>query len=75
MSPIALIFLIIGISSLILLLYIFIRGSMGLRRYILTRIGLTLPMVFILANLVFLIMRVLPGDRARAGLYCQPVFI
>jgi len=68
MSPIALIFIIIGVPSLIMLLYIFIKGSMGLRRYILTRIGLTLPMVFILATLVFVVMRVLPGDPVRSAL-------
>ena len=68
MSPIGLIVLIIGIPSLIMLLYIFIKGSMGLRRYILTRIGLTLPMIFILATLVFVVMRVLPGDPVRSAL-------
>jgi peptide/nickel transport system permease protein len=68
MSPIALILLIIGIPSLIMLLYIFIKGSMGLRRYILTRIGLTLPMIFILATLVFVVMRILPGDPVRSAL-------
>lgn len=41
---------------------------MGLRRYILTRIGLTLPMVFILATLVFFIMHILPGDPVRSAL-------
>ncbi len=41
---------------------------MGLRRYILTRIGLTLPMIFILASLVFFIMRILPGDPVRSAL-------
>jgi peptide/nickel transport system permease protein len=41
---------------------------MGLRRYILTRIVLTLPMIFILATLVFLVMRVLPGDPVRSAL-------
>jgi peptide/nickel transport system permease protein len=68
MTPIAFILLIIGTPSLIMLLYVFIRGSMGLRRYILTRIGLTLPMIFILASLVFFIMRILPGDPVRSAL-------
>ncbi len=68
MTPIVLIVLMIGIPSLILLLYIFIKGSMGLRRYILTRIGLTLPMIFVLATLVFVVMRVLPGDPVRSAL-------
>jgi len=39
-----------------------------LRRYILTRIGLTLPMIFILATLVFFIMHILPGDPVRSAL-------
>lgn len=68
MTPISLIALIIGIPAVILLAYIFIRGSTGLRRYILTRISLTLPMVFILATLVFFVMRVLPGDPVRSAL-------
>ena len=68
MSPIGFISLIIGIPSLLLLAYVFVRGSTGLRRYILTRIGLTLPMVFILATLVFFIMHVLPGDPVRSAL-------
>ncbi len=68
MSPIAIIALLIGIPSLLLLAYVFIRGSTGLRRYILTRIGLTLPMVFILATMVFFIMRILPGDPVTSAL-------
>lgn len=68
MSPISLIALIIGVPALLLLGYIFVRGSTGLRRYILTRIGLTLPMVFILATLVFFVMRVLPGDPVSSAL-------
>lgn len=68
MSPIVLILLIIGFPSLIGLIYIFVRGSTGLRRYVLTRIGLTLPMVFILATVVFLVMHVLPGDPVRSAL-------
>jgi peptide/nickel transport system permease protein len=68
MSPIALIALIIGVPSFALLAYVFIRGSVGLRRYILTRIVLTLPMVFILGSVVFFIMRVVPGDPVRSAL-------
>jgi peptide/nickel transport system permease protein len=68
MSPIALIALIVGIPSLFLLVFIFVRGSSGLRRFILTRVVLTLPMVFILGSLVFLIMRVLPGDPVSSAL-------
>jgi peptide/nickel transport system permease protein len=68
MSPIALIAIIIGLPALVLLAYVFIRGSVGLRRYILTRIVMTLPMVFILGSVVFLIMRVIPGDPVRSQL-------
>ncbi|NJD60399.1 MAG: peptide ABC transporter permease [Anaerolineales bacterium] len=68
MSPIGFIALLIGVPALFLLGYVFIRGSTGLRRYILTRIVLTLPMVLILGSLVFLIMRVVPGDPVRSAL-------
>jgi peptide/nickel transport system permease protein len=67
-SPLAIIALIIGIPALIGLIYILITGSPGLRRFVITRIGLTLPMVFILATLVFFIMRVLPGDPVSSAL-------
>jgi peptide/nickel transport system permease protein len=67
-SPISLIALIIGVPALLLLAYIFVRGSTGLRRYILTRIGLTLPMIFILGTLVFFVMRVIPGDPVSSAL-------
>ncbi len=40
--------------------------SRGLQRYILVRIGLTIPMVLILVSLVFIVLRVLPGDPALA---------
>lgn len=68
MSPLAIIALIIGVPALIGLIYILFTGSSGLRRFVLTRIGLTLPMVFILATLVFFIMRVLPGDPVTSAL-------
>lgn len=68
MSPLGLIALIIGVPALLLLAYVFIRGSVGLRRYILTRIVMTLPMVFILGSVVFLIMRIIPGDPVRSQL-------
>ena len=68
MTPIALIAIMIGVPAVLLLAYVFIRGSAGLRHYILTRIALTLPMVFILATLVFFVMRILPGDPVRSAL-------
>lgn len=42
--------------------------SPGLRRYILIRILLTIPMILILISIVFFVMRVLPGDPALAVL-------
>ena len=41
------------------------QGS-SLRRYLLTRLLLTIPMLLILLTLVFLLMRVAPGDPVRA---------
>lgn len=35
---------------------------MGLRDYIITRILLTIPMIMILLSIVFIVMRVLPGN-------------
>ena len=40
----------------------------SLRTYLLTRIGLVLPMVLILLTLVFLLMRVAPGNPIQASL-------
>jgi peptide/nickel transport system permease protein len=40
----------------------------NLRRYILTRLLLTVPMLFILLSLVFVIIRVMPGDPVSAML-------
>lgn len=40
--------------------------SPGLRRYIVVRLLMTIPMVLILVSLVFFILRVLPGDPALA---------
>ncbi len=68
MTPIAIIALIIGVPSILLLAYVFVRGSTGLRRYILTRIALTLPMIFILATMVFFILHILPGDPVTSAL-------
>lgn len=38
----------------------------GLLRYITTRIALTIPMVFILLTIVFVVLRVMPGDPVSA---------
>ena len=39
-----------------------------LRTYIITRIGLTFPMLFILVTLVFFVVRIMPGDPVEAML-------
>lgn len=62
MHPLLLIFLIFGIPAAIGLVYVYSRGSSGLRAYITTRIALTIPMILILATVVFFVMRVIPGD-------------
>src|SRR3954470_17027496 len=43
-------------------------GSGSLRRYTLTRLALVVPMLFILLTLVFVLMRVAPGDPVTAAL-------
>ena len=43
-------------------------GSGGLRTYVLTRLALALPTVLILLTVVFLLMRVAPGDPITASL-------
>jgi len=62
MHPLTLTFLIFGIPALIGLIYVYARGSSGLRSYTTTRILLTIPMILILATVVFFVMRILPGD-------------
>ena len=68
MHPLVLTFLIFGIPALIGLTWVFLRGSSGLRSYILTRIALTIPMILILATVVFLVMRIIPGDPITSAL-------
>ena len=42
--------------------------SASFRRFLITRILLTIPMVLILITMVFVIMRILPGDPIRSQL-------
>jgi len=42
--------------------------SASLRRFIITRVLLTIPMVLILVTMIFFIMRILPGDPIRSQL-------
>jgi peptide/nickel transport system permease protein len=44
------------------------RQGTSLRAYVLTRVGLAIPTVLILLTLVFLLMRVAPGDPIQAAL-------
>ena len=62
MHPLTLLFMIFGLPALAALVWIFARGSAPLRRYIITRIFLTLPMILILVSVVFFVLRVMPGS-------------
>jgi len=42
--------------------------SSSLRRFLITRILLTIPMVLILITMIFFVMRILPGDPIRSQL-------
>ena len=50
------------------IIYIIATGSRTLRNYLLTRLVLTIPTIWILVTLVFLMMRVIPGDPVSATL-------
>jgi peptide/nickel transport system permease protein len=54
--------------ALIFIIFAFLRGSAGLRSYILTRVVLTIPMVLILVSVIFFVMRVIPGDPVTSEL-------
>ena len=68
MHPLLILTLLAGVPFLLVLAYVFLRGSTSLRRYVLTRIALTVPMVVILASVVFFVMRILPGDPVTSSL-------
>lgn len=53
---------------LLVIFYAFIRGSRGLRAYIVMRSLLTIPMVLILVTVIFFVMRVIPGDPVTSEL-------
>ena len=42
--------------------------SPSLRNFLITRLALTIPMVWILITVVFIVMRILPGDPIRSQL-------
>ncbi|NDJ33825.1 MAG: ABC transporter permease [Chloroflexi bacterium] len=52
----------------VLVIVAFVRGSAGLRTYIITRVLLTIPMVFVLTTIIFFVMRVIPGDPVTSQL-------
>jgi len=54
--------------AFIFIIFAFLRGSSGLRSYILTRVALTIPMVLILVSVIFFVMRVIPGDPVTSQL-------
>jgi peptide/nickel transport system permease protein len=66
--PLPMLLLSFGIPALGALTFVFVRGTASLRRYILVRTALTLPMVLILATMVFVVLRVLPGDPVTSTL-------
>ena len=49
----------------------------NLLRYIITRTLLTIPMILILVSLVFVVLRIMPGDPVRAmlGAHAPPEVI
>ena len=70
-TPLAFLAVMAGVPLVGTLVYVFIRGRPSLRRYLITRTALTVPMVFVLGSLVFFIMRVIPGDPVDSELFLQ----
>jgi peptide/nickel transport system permease protein len=68
MHPFVLMFMIFGLPAVIALAWVFTRGGDALRRYVVTRVALTLPMVVILVSVVFVVLRVMPGDVVSSTL-------
>lgn len=58
-------FVVVFVATLIVTIII---ASPSLRRYIITRLFLTIPMVLILVTLVFFVLRILPGDPISSKL-------
>jgi len=57
-----------AVVGAILLGIAFTRGSQSLRRYIITRLLLAIPMILIMASGLFFVLRVLPGDPVTSSL-------
>ena len=67
-SPLGAIFIVIFAALILVVGYALIAGSASLRSYVLARLALTLPMVLILLTLIFVVLRVLPGDPISSQL-------
>ncbi len=67
-TPLGAIFLVVILLMVAVLGYVFVAGSTTLRNYVIARTLLTLPMVFILLTLIFVVLRVLPGDPVSSEL-------
>src|SRR5690606_12780521 len=67
-NSLLLLFVALGVPTLGVLVYALVTGSPGLRRHVLTRVALTIPMILILATVVFVVLRVLPGDPVTSSL-------
>jgi len=67
-TPFGAIFLVIFGLLAIVLTYVLVSGSSSLRNYVITRALLTFPMVLILLTLIFIVLRVLPGDPISSQL-------
>jgi peptide/nickel transport system permease protein len=67
-TPLGAIFLIVLAILGCTLVYILIAGTTTLRNYVITRALLTVPMVFILLTLIFIVLRILPGDPVGSQL-------
>lgn len=50
------------------LVYIIATGSRSMRNYLLSRLALSIPTIWILVTLIFIMMRVVPGDPVQARL-------
>jgi peptide/nickel transport system permease protein len=68
MHPLAILFLMFGLPAAAGLAYVLLTGTAAMRRYIVTRVLLTIPMVLILASLVFFVLRIVPGDPVQSSL-------
>lgn len=66
--PLAILALMVGVPVVGGLTLAFLRGDSSLRRYIIVRTALTVPMVLILATMVFIVLRIVPGDPVTSSL-------